>query len=239
PNLSGGLPLSALLSLESNEKALALTTLATEGPGIALGTKLGVVKRVNPEVLLNKDEWEVIKLADGDEVVGAAELRTGTEALVFVTSDAQLLHFPADVVRPQGRSAGGMAGVRMVHGSRVVFFGVVSPDAPDGAAVVTVSGSSSALPGTEAGSVKTTPFSEFPAKGRATGGVRAHRYLKGEDSLVFAWVGAAPAMAAAASGAPIELPEIDPRRDGSGVPLEQPIDAVSGPVANMFPPSAD
>ncbi|MGH3352867.1 MAG: DNA gyrase/topoisomerase IV subunit A, partial [Nocardioides sp.] len=42
PNLSGGLPLSALLSLESNEKALALTTLATEGPGIALGTKLGV-----------------------------------------------------------------------------------------------------------------------------------------------------------------------------------------------------
>ncbi|MBC7276390.1 DNA topoisomerase (ATP-hydrolyzing) [Nocardioides sp.] len=238
PNLSGGLPLSALLSLESDEKVLALTTLATEGPGIALGTKLGVVKRVNPEVLLNKDEWEVIKLADGDEVVGAAELRTGTESLVFVTSDAQLLHFPADVVRPQGRSAGGMAGVRMAHGSRVVFFGIVSPDAPEGAAVVTVSGSSTALPGTEPGSVKTTPFSEFPAKGRATGGVRAHRYLKGEDSLVFAWVGAAPPMAAAASGAPIELPEIDPRRDGSGVPLEQPIDAVAGPVANAFPVSA-
>lgn len=238
PNLSGGLPLSALLSLESDERALALTTLATDGPGIALGTKLGVVKRVNPEVLLNKDEWEVIKLADGDEVVGAAQLRTGTESLVFVTSDAQLLHFPADVVRPQGRSAGGMAGVRMAHGSKVVFFGVVSPDAPEGAAVVTVAGSSSALPGTETGSVKTTPFSEYPAKGRATGGVRAHRYLKGEDSIVFAWVGAAPAMAAAASGAPIDLPEVDPRRDGSGVPLEQPIDAVAGPVAHTFPVAA-
>ena len=28
-------------------------------------------------------------------------------------------------------------------------------------------------------------------KGRATGGVRAHRFLKGEDTLVFAWAGPA------------------------------------------------
>ncbi|MBO0842770.1 MAG: DNA topoisomerase IV subunit A, partial [Nocardioides sp.] len=118
PSLSGGLPLSALLSLEGDERALALTTLATEGPGIALGTRTGVVKRVNPEVLLNKDEWDVINLADGDEVVGAVELRTGEESLCFITSDAQLLHFPADHVRPQGRNAGGMAGIRMAHGSR-------------------------------------------------------------------------------------------------------------------------
>ena len=37
-----------------------------------------------------------------------------------------------------------------------------------------------------------TPFSEYPAKGRATGGVRCHRFLKGEDTLVFAWAGPAP-----------------------------------------------
>ena len=228
PNLQGGVPLSALLSLDPGERALALCTLTAEGPGIALGTRQGTVKRVNPEVL-NRDDWDVIRLAEGDEVVGAVQLRTGREELCFVTSDAQLLHFAAEAVRPQGRAGSGIAGVRLAPGARVVFFGAFAPN--DDAVVVTVSGSSSALPGTEAGSVKVTPFAEYPAKGRATGGVRCHRFLKGEDTLVFAYAGAGPARAAANSGAPIELPAAEGRRDGSGVPAGQPIDAVAGPVA--------
>ncbi len=94
---------------------------------------------------------------------------------------------------------------------------------------MTVSGSSTALPGTEPGAVKVTPFGEYPGKGRATGGVRCHRFLKGEDALIFAWAGAAPARAAAASGAPVDLPEATGRRDGSGVPLAQPVVACAGP----------
>ncbi len=230
PNVNGGLPLSSYLSFEAGERALALCTLTTDGPGLALGTKLGTVKRVNPEVL-NKEEWEVINLAEGDEVVGAVELRSGTEELCFITSDAQLLHFNAEGVRPQGRSAGGMQGIRIAHGSRVVFFGALDPEQ---SVVVTASGSSTALPGTEPGTVKVTPFTEYPAKGRATGGVRCHRYLKGEDTLVFAWAGAAPARAAANSGAPVELPAADGRRDGSGVPVAQPIDACAGPVGAVL-----
>ncbi|SFC01107.1 DNA gyrase subunit A [Nocardioides terrae] len=230
PNLQGGVPLSALLTLEPGERALALTTLATDGPGLALGTRLGVVKRVNPEVL-NRDEWEVVNLADGDEVVGAVQLTTGSETLCFITSDAQLLHFGADSVRPQGRNAGGMAGVRIAPGAKVAFFGAIPAGAD--AVVVTASGSSTALPGTEPGSVKVTPFAEYPAKGRATGGVRCHRFLKGEDTMVFAWAGPAPARAAAASGAPIQLPAADGRRDGSGVPAPQPIDACSGPAGML------
>jgi DNA gyrase subunit A len=62
--------------------------------------------------------------------------------------------------------------------------------------------------------------------------VRSHRFLKGEDTLVLAWVGTAPARAAASSGAPVELPEASGRRDGSGVPAPQPIAAVAGPVAS-------
>jgi DNA gyrase subunit A len=227
PNLQGGLPLSLVVDLDPDERALALCRLTTEGPGLALGTKDGIVKRVNPEVL-GKDDWEVIRLADGDEVVGAVELTTGNELLCFVTSDAQLLHFGADGVRPQGRSGGGIAGIRVASGERVVWFGAV--DSED-SVVVTVSGSSTALPGTEAGAVKVTPFSEYPGKGRATGGVRCHRFLKGEDALLFAWVGTAPARAAAASGSPVELPAADGRRDGSGTPASQPITACAGPVA--------
>ncbi|TWH01465.1 DNA gyrase subunit A [Nocardioides sp. J9] len=229
PNLQGGLPLSEMLELAAGERALALTTLVGDGPGLALGTKQGVVKRVNPEVL-NKEEWDVISLKDGDEVVGAVQLTTGAEELCFVTSDAQLLHYTADTVRPQGRSGGGMAGIRVADGERVVWFGALDLNAPGGVVLVTASGSSTALPGTEPGSVKVTDFWEYPAKGRATGGVRCHRFLKGEDALVFAWAGPAPARAAAASGAPVDLPESGGRRDGSGVPGSQPIVAVAGPL---------
>ena len=129
------------------------------------------------------------------------------------------------------RIGGGMAGIKLSVGQQVAWFGVVDPDAPEGSVLVTASGSSTALPGTEPGLVKVTPFAEYPPKGRATGGVRCHRFLKGEDALVFAWVGAAPARAAASSGAPVALPAAQGRRDGSGVPGAQPIAACSGPVA--------
>jgi DNA gyrase subunit A len=226
PNLQGGLPFDLVRSLQQGERVLALCALRTDGPGLALGTRQGVVKRVNPEVL-GRDDWDVIGLKDGDEVVGVVELRTGDEQLCFISSDAQLLHFPASGVRPQGRSGGGMAGIKLGGGQTVVWFGAVGPGP---SAVVTASGSSTALPGTEPGSVKVTPFEEYPAKGRATGGVRCHRFLKGEDTLVFAWVGPAPPRAAAASGSPVDLPDPIGRRDGSGVPGSQAIVACAGPV---------
>jgi DNA gyrase subunit A len=226
PNLQGGLPFDLVRSLQQGERVLALCALRTDGPGLALGTRQGVVKRVNPEVL-GRDDWDVIGLKDGDEVVGVVELRTGDEQLCFISSDAQLLHFPASGVRPQGRSGGGMAGIKLGGGQTVVWFGAVGPGP---SALVTASGSSTALPGTEPGSVKVTPFEEYPAKGRATGGVRCHRFLKGEDTLVFAWVGPAPPRAAAASGSPVDLPDPVGRRDGSGVPGSQAIVACAGPV---------
>jgi len=229
PHLNGAHPLSEFLSLEPDERALGLTSFDAEAPGLAVGTKQGIVKRVNPDYLSNKDDWEFIGLKDGDEVVGALDLAIGSEELCFVTSGGQLLHFAADLVRPQGRSGGGVAGVRLGEGESVVWFGAVDP--AEDAVVVTVSGQSTALPGTESGSVKVTPFAEYPGKGRGTGGVRCHRFLKGEDAVVFAWAGRGPARASAASGAPVELPAADGRRDGSGTPLAQPIVACAGPVA--------
>jgi len=235
PHLQGGAPVSEFLALDTGERVLCLTTLAGEGPGVALGTSRGVVKRVTPDHPANKDAWDVIRLDDGDEVVGAFELRTGDEELVFVTSDAQLLHFPAGGVRPQGRAGGGITGVRLNPGVTAVFFGALDPVAD--AVVVTVSGSRSALPGTESGSVKVTPVQDYPGKGRATGGVRCHRFLRGEDTLIFAWAGVAPARAAAASGAPIDLPPTTGRRDGSGTPAPQPLAAAGGPAAWLRQPA--
>ena len=223
PNLQGGTHVSELITLDPDERVLCLTTLADSSLGLALGTAGGVVKRVNPEILA-RESWEVIRLEPGDRVVGAVELASADLDLVFITNDAQLLRFPAASVRPQGRSGGGMTGVKLGIGARAIFFGAVPRQ---NSVVVTVSGTSRALPGTDAGSVKVTHFSEYPAKGRATGGVRCHRFLKGEDALLLAWAGTAPAVAAAASGSPITLPAADGRRDGSGTPGSQPIAAIS------------
>jgi len=228
PSLSGGAPLAAFVDLPKDEQPLTLTSLSPDSPGLALGTAHGVVKRVTTDYPGNKDDWEIISLKPGDQVVGAVELRTGDEDLVFITSDAQLLHFPAAGVRPQGRSAGGMAGIKLAGGAHSVFFSAVDPAADN--LVVTSSGSSGALPGTEPGSLKVTPYAEYPAKGRATGGVRCHRFLRGEDILVLGWVGGSPAKAAAANGVALELPEATGKRDGSGLPAATPISAIVGPL---------
>ena len=228
PNLSGGAPISEFLSLEADESVVCLTTLDESSPGLALGTLQGVVKRVVPDYPSNKEELEVITLKDGDRIVGAVELHTGEEDLVFITSDAQLLRYPASQVRPQGRPAGGMTGIKLAEGAEVISFTAVDP-AGD-AVVFTVAGSHGTLDDSIA-TAKLTPFDQYPRKGRATGGVRCQRFLKGEDVLIVAWAGAAPARAAQKNGSPAELTEIDPRRDGSGTPLTSPVTVLAGPAS--------
>ncbi|MFF8277060.1 DNA topoisomerase (ATP-hydrolyzing) subunit A [Streptomyces lateritius] len=227
PNLAGGAPLAEFLTLAEGEGVVCLTTLDESSPGLALGTLQGVVKRVVPDYPANKEELEVITLKEGDRIVGGTELRTGEEDLVFITSDAQLLRFQASQVRPQGRPAGGMAGVKLTAGAEVLSFTAVDPAAD--AVVFTVAGSTGTLDDGVGTSAKLTPFDQYPRKGRATGGVRCQRFLKGEDVLVLAWAGATPARAAQKNGTPVELPEIDPRRDGSGTPLGKPVGVLAGP----------
>jgi DNA gyrase subunit A len=259
-SLAGGTPVSEFASFGRGETVVGLAAAdsgsggsgagsgAGSGGGLALGTAEGVVKRVLPDYPQNRDEFELITLKSGDRVVGAVQLSGESDELVFITSDAQLLRFPASSVRPQGRAAGGMAGVRLSSGASVVWFGAVdagaasgTPSGPPGsyspAVVVTVAGSAGAPPtsptlfdGTRAASVKVTPMHEYPGKGRATGGVRCQRFLKGEDMLVMAWAGPAPAVAATESGAPVQLPDPVGRRDGSGVALGRQVAVIGGSV---------
>ncbi|MEU0673050.1 DNA topoisomerase IV subunit A [Streptomyces sp. NPDC006172] len=228
PNLSGGAPVAEFVSLEGDETLVCLTTLDESSPGLAIGTAQGVVKRVVPDYPSNKEELEVISLREGDRVVGAVELRTGEEDLVFITDDAQLLRYQAAQVRPQGRAAGGMAGIKVAEGAKVISFTAVDPAAD--AVVFTIAGSRGTLDDSVQTTAKLTPFDQYPRKGRATGGVRCQRFLKGEDCLSLAWAGPAPARAAQKNGLPAELPEMDPRRDGSGVSLAKTVSVVAGPV---------
>ena len=94
-------------------------------------------------------------------------------------------------VRPQGRSGGGIAGVRLAAGRRVGLLRRARRRAPTTSSSP-CPGRRTRCPGTEAGHVKVTPFAEYPGKGRGTGGVRCHRFLKGEDTLLVAAVAAGP-----------------------------------------------
>ncbi len=238
PALSGGAPVSEFVTTSPGETVVAIVAADAAGAGLALGTAQGVVKRVTPDYPQNASDFEVISLKDGDRVIGAVQLADEDAELTFITSDGQLLRFPASSVRPQGRAAGGMAGVRLAPRAQVIWFGAVDPaagvqdaasDGPaSGPVVVTVAGAAGALPGTTAATVKVTPFAEFPPKGRATGGVRCHRFLKGEDALVLAWAGPGPARGATEAGTPVELPPPVGRRDGSGERVRHPLAAIGG-----------
>ena len=205
-------------------------------PPLAIGTRNGVIKRWNREAPTTMDSWPVIDLKDGDEVVFAA-VAEDDDRLVFISSDSSLLTFEAKNVRPQGRTAGGMAGIKLAKGARVAAFNVVPAGkvawtyeegengltSGSGAVVLTVAGDSDALPGTENGAAKVTPLEMYPTKGRATGGVRSQRFLKGQNTLILAWAGLYPLHASTSAGSPVELPKPDMRRDGSGVDLASPI----------------
>ncbi len=224
PTLRGGSLTKELWPLAADEVPLAVISLTEETRGLAVGTKQGIVKRVTPEIL-TKDSWEIIRLADADELVGAIELSPEHEDLVFITAKAQLLRFSADLVRPQGRAGGGVAGIKLAANDQVVCFTAAIPERDQ---VATIAGSASSLPGTEPGAAKVTPLGLYPSKGRATGGVRCMRFLVGQDTLLSAAVGPAPIIAQTETGAPVELPEPVTSRDGSGTPLQHPVTAMAG-----------
>src|SRR6478736_1516577 len=120
PNMAGGVAAKDFITLLKGESLVAFAPLDQV---LAIGTAQGVVKRVQPDYPLNREDWEVIALKDKDTVVGVEPAAGDDVELVFVTRHAQLLHFSASAVRPQGRTAGGMAGIKLAAGDRVLHFG--------------------------------------------------------------------------------------------------------------------
>lgn len=243
-SLSNGVKASELLtSTQSTDPirgekvvaAIALSESDSKTP-LAIGTKNGVVKRWNFESPTTMDSWSIIDLKDNDSVINAA-LANDEDRLVFISSDSSLLTFDAKQVRAQGRSSAGMAGIRLNEGCTVSAFAVVAKNdvewnyeegenglfSASGSVVFTLAGDSDALAGTENGAAKITPLEMYTTKGRGTGGVRSQRFLKGQNTILAAYVGNYPLYATTQRGANVELPKPDMRRDASGTELVSPI----------------
>lgn len=201
-------------ALAAGEKVVCVTPVALEAGktgGIAMGTKSGIVKIQDAKWPLKTDEFSVIALADGDEILGARWVGD-IEAydFVFIKSSSNLLTFPAASVRVQGSlSGGGVAGVKTEIDSEVIDFSVISADEKEKALVVSVS---------DAGNAKFTPFTSYPAKGRGSLGVRTLKLLKGETKVAYSTVAVNPVLVTG-DGTELAALPADPRRDGSGKPL--------------------
>ncbi len=210
---SGSVATDYILGLASGERVVTIVEISAVP--LALGTRRGTVKRVDPASFPARADFAIINLDDSDEVVSADPAPDGHE-LVFITRQTQLLRFPAMGVRPQGVGAAGVAGIKLADGDTVVSFASVAPS-PE-VRVVTVTAAGATLTGTDPGRAKVTPLDDFPAKGRATSGVRSHTLLKGEIGLSLAFVGSDP-RACATDGSARDLPNDIGKRDGTGAPL--------------------
>ena len=173
--------------------------------GLAIGTKGGVVKVARTDFPTSFDEFPVISLKDGDEIVGSrwVDQDTGGTLFSMVTSGGNVLLFDAAAVNPTGSKAGGVKGVQLKSSEdRVIHFNWLRNPDEDDNMVVTSTGAS----------VKQTLLADIPRKGRGGQGVAAQLFRKGEDHLSVAYTGSAP-VACKTTGAHmvVALPEVAKR----------------------------
>jgi DNA gyrase subunit A len=156
-----GVPVINILALGANERITAAVTI----PGFAeslyctMGTLRGRVKRVSLAGFANvrPSGLIAIDLDPGDELCWA-RVTSGSDEILLVTARGRALRFSENQIRPMGRQAGGVNGVLLKKEDQVASMEVVEPGA-------------SLLVATQHGYGKRTLLSEYPAHGRATGGI--------------------------------------------------------------------
>ena len=156
-----GIPLVNVLSLGPNERvtaAIAVSDFSAHGFCV-LSTTRGKVKRVVMEEFsaVRPSGLIAMSLEEGDQL-GWARLTSGNDEVIFVTEQGQALRFNETKIRSMGRQAAGVQAIRLDSDDRVTSMDVLEPDG-------------SLLVITSTGVGKQTPLKDYPAKGRATGGV--------------------------------------------------------------------
>lgn len=217
--------------LQAEVKAVGLCSLAPEQQQkpLALVTAGGTVKRLSNISRGTHSSFSLISLQEGDRVIAVCPAPE-TSDIICVSRSGQLARFSASTVRIQGLSAQGVIGMKLRKGDGLMFATAIEAGAQFAANVVTVASSSAQLATVGSTSLKLTALAQFPRKGRATCGVRAHRFTKGEDQLCAAWVGTGQPRALTFTGEPVRISSDFADRDARGSVSEQPVFTVGAAI---------
>jgi DNA gyrase subunit A len=166
------------LGLDETIQALVATKDFDSGGYLMFATKQGQVKKT---ALAEYDKsrregFIAISLRDNDELVRAL-FTSGEDDLLMVTRNGSGIRFTEEEVRPMGRDAAGVRGVRLRAGDEVVSCDVVSEDTD----VIIV---------TDAGYGKRTKSEHFHSQGRGGQGVRAIKLTAVRGRVVSAFMAA-------------------------------------------------
>jgi len=161
---SRGKPINNLVPLEDNEKITAILSVKQfdDDHFVFMATAQGTVKKTALSAFSRPMQKGIIAvdLEEGDYLIGVA-LTDGTRDIMLFSDAGKAVRFSEDEVRPMGRVAAGVRGMRLIEGQRVI-------------ALITAADETLAvLTATENGYGKRTPLSDYPRHGRGTQGVIA------------------------------------------------------------------
>jgi DNA gyrase subunit A len=173
-----GTHIANLLPLAGGERIQALIETRDFGDDryLFFATKFGQVKKTTFSEYdkSRRDGFIAINLKDGDELVRVIQTGGGDD-IFMVSSHGLTIRFGEDEVRPTGRAAQGVIGMRLRPGDEVVSCDV----ARDDVAILLV---------TDAGYGKRTQLEHFPRKGRGTMGVKGIKTTARRGSVVAAFM---------------------------------------------------
>ena len=159
---SRGKPIVNLLPLQEGERISAMLSIKEfeEGKFVFMATSLGTVKKTSLAMFSRPRASGIIAVAlePGDKLVGVA-ITDGTKDILLFTTGGKAIRFVEDEVRPMGREAAGVRGVKLSEDQRVNALIVA-----DQGYILTAS---------ENGYGKLTPLEDFPRHGRGGQGVIA------------------------------------------------------------------
>jgi DNA gyrase subunit A len=156
-----GKPIINLLPLEEGERITAILPVREyeEGKYVFMATANGTVKKTSLVEYSRPRTSGIIavNLNEGDELIGV-DITDGSNQIMLFSDDGKVVRFHEEQVRPMGRGATGVRGIKLRENGSVVSLIVPKTDG----AILTV---------TENGYGKRTALAEYPEKSRATQGV--------------------------------------------------------------------
>jgi DNA gyrase subunit A len=173
---SRGKPIVNLLPLQDGERITAVLPIGQyeENKYIFMATAMGTVKKTSLVAFSRPRTAGIIAvgLEDGDKLVGV-DITDGQRDVMMFSTEGKCIRFSEDDVRPMGRNAAGVRGIRMPERERVIS--LIIPD-PQGLILIA----------SENGYGKLTSVDEFPVHGRGGQGVIAIQTTERNGQLVAA-----------------------------------------------------